>query len=455
MVLPSVLACTLPALSTEEYGQFRTQAEIIPEWTSHRQWNYVHSPSQGYYWHLPNASSERTCYLNAPSEKCKYLLLDTSNAVTGNEAPPSNSVPINTIRLTATILRISQPPRMAAPPAAPVPTDLTAYLNSQLDTYLVRHIYALQPTHKLQAALASGSCIQVLYTGTTDGNYGWNVSADGRPQQNGHGIAYGQPMSSFCAGAYGLLSALTFLQHYAEFFQTQVPPEICLILASDQHKIANRIIHHRQRTISRPRYFIDADHDIVMELVHHLDSSPHFIVQQWSIRPYRPQQKKTTPDDDSLATTNQLANRMTAQHRHHSPQQMPPLPACPAYLVQNNRLITSNERQLLSTAISQKALLNYLQHRRKWTSRTMQKVNLEAFQAARKRCPPHRAQFVTRFIHGHLPTRARCYITGSASTDHCPLCQKLETQDHLSLCPQQQQWRADFLTQLTQHLIAT
>jgi hypothetical protein len=26
-----------------------------------------------------------------------------------------------------------------------------------------------------------------------------------------------------------------------------------------------------------------------MELVHHLDSSPNFIVQQHSIRPYRPQ----------------------------------------------------------------------------------------------------------------------------------------------------------------------
>jgi hypothetical protein len=65
------------------------------------------------------------------------------------------------------------------------------------------------------------------------------------------------------------------------------------------------------------------------------------------------------------------------------------------------------------------------------------------------------ARFVTRFVHGHLPTRARCYITGSASTDHCPLCNQLETQDHLFLCPQQHQWRADFLDQLTQHLIAT
>jgi hypothetical protein len=192
---------------------------------------------------------------------------------------------------------------------------------------------------------------------------GWTVSAGGRAQQNGHGIAYGHPMSSFRAGAYGLLSALSFLRQYAEFFQIQVPPETRLTLASDQRMIANRIIRHRQRTISRPRYFIDADHNIVMELVHHLDSSPHFIVQQRSIRPYRPQRKKTTPDDDALAIANQLANRVTAQRPHNIPRQMTPLPACPAYLVQNNRLITSNERQLLSTAISWKALLDYLQCR--------------------------------------------------------------------------------------------
>jgi hypothetical protein len=178
---------------------------------------------------------------------------------------------------------------MAALPAALAPTNLTAYLLSQPDAYLVQHVYALQPTHELQAALASGTCIQVLYTGTTDGNYGWTVSADGRPQHNGHGIAYGHPMSSFRTGAYGLLSAFTFLRHYVEFFQIQVPPETRIILASNQRKIANRIIRHRQRTISRPRYFIDADHDIIMELVHCLDSSLHFIVQQRSIRPYHPQ----------------------------------------------------------------------------------------------------------------------------------------------------------------------
>jgi hypothetical protein len=134
---------------------------------------------------------------------------------------------------------------------------------------------------------------------------------------------------------------------------------------------------------------------------------------------------------------------------------MPPLPACPAYLIQNNQLITSNERQLLSTAISRKALLDYLQRRHKWTPHTMQKVNLEAFQAARKRCQPHMARFVARFVHGHLPTRYRCCIMGSAPTDQCPLCNQLETQDHLFLCPQQHQWRADFLEQLSQHLIAT
>jgi hypothetical protein len=65
------------------------------------------------------------------------------------------------------------------------------------------------------------------------------------------------------------------------------------------------------------------------------------------------------------------------------------------------------------------------------------------------------ARFVNRFIHGHLPTRYHCCSMGSASTDHCPLCQQLETQDHLYLCPQQHQWRADFLDQLTQHLTAT
>jgi hypothetical protein len=226
----------------------------LPGWTSHRRWNYVYSPSQDYYWYRPKANSDCT--------KRKYLLLDKSNAVTG------------AVHLTTMTLRISPPPRMAALPAIPAPSDLTGYLHSRPDASIVRIVYALQPTHELQAALASGSGIHVLYTGTTDRTYGWTVSADGRPQQKGHSIAYGH--SSFRTGAYGLLSALTFLSHYAEFFQVQFPSATSLILASDQRKIANRIIPHRQCTISCHRYFSDANHDIVMELVHRLDSSPNF-----------------------------------------------------------------------------------------------------------------------------------------------------------------------------------
>jgi hypothetical protein len=65
----------------------------LPDWTSYRHWNYVYSPSQGYHWYQPNASSDWTCYLNAPSEKRKYLLLDPSNAVTGNKAPRPTPFP--------------------------------------------------------------------------------------------------------------------------------------------------------------------------------------------------------------------------------------------------------------------------------------------------------------------------------------------------------------------------
>jgi hypothetical protein len=61
--------------------------------------------------------------------------------------------------------------------------------------------------------------------GTTEGTYNWTLSADGQTQQNDHSLTYGHPMSSFRAGAYGLLSALTFLSHYVEFFQIQVSQE--------------------------------------------------------------------------------------------------------------------------------------------------------------------------------------------------------------------------------------
>jgi hypothetical protein len=74
-------------------------------------------------------------------------------------------------------LHILSPPRMTALQAIPTPSNLTGYLHSRPEAYLVQNIYALQPTHRLQAALDSGSCIQVLYTGTTDGTYGWTLSA--------------------------------------------------------------------------------------------------------------------------------------------------------------------------------------------------------------------------------------------------------------------------------------
>jgi hypothetical protein len=74
--------------------------------------------------------------------------------ITGTEAPPSDSVPVNAIRLKAQTLCILPPLRMAATSTNHTPTNLTEYLTSQPDAYLVPNVYTLQPMHELQATLA-------------------------------------------------------------------------------------------------------------------------------------------------------------------------------------------------------------------------------------------------------------------------------------------------------------
>jgi hypothetical protein len=124
---------------------------------------------------------------------------------------------------------------------------------------------------------------------------------------------------------------------------------------------------------------------------------------------------------------------------------------CKGYLLSNEKYQSGNENCTLSEAIPRQRIKQYMQERHKWDKETFDKVNLDAYAAAR-RSNQRLERFSSRFAHGWLPTRTRMRIIGTAGNDECIWCHDTETQDHLFQCPHQSAWRAEFIERLDKYL---
>jgi hypothetical protein len=124
---------------------------------------------------------------------------------------------------------------------------------------------------------------------------------------------------------------------------------------------------------------------------------------------------------------------------------------CKGYQLSNEKYQSGNENRTLSEAIPRQRIKQYMQERHKWDKETFDKVNLDAYAAAR-RSNRRLERFSSRFAHGWLPTRKRMRIIGTAGNDECIWCHDTETQDHLFQCPHQSAWRDEFIERLDKYL---
>jgi hypothetical protein len=74
------------------------------------------------------------------------------------------------------------------------------------------------------------------------------------------------------------------------------------------------------------------------------------------------------------------------------------------YLLSNEKYQSGDENRTLSEAIRHQQIKQYMQERHKWDKETFDKVNLDAYTAAR-RSNRRLERFSSRFAHGWLPTR--------------------------------------------------
>jgi hypothetical protein len=133
-----------------------------------------------------------------------------------------------------------------------------------------------------------------------------------------------------------------------------------------------------------------------------------------------------------------LANLQLDQFgTYDEPLQSIPFPSCKGYLLSNGKHQSGDKTRTLRETIPRQQIKQYMQERHDWDKETFNKVNLDAYAAAR-RSNRRLERFSTRFAHNrdsrHLVPR-HGYLRSPLSM------------------PPPQSWRGEFLERLEKHLM--
>ena len=168
-------------------------------------------------------------------------------------------------------------------------------------------------------------------------------------------------------------------------------------------------------------------------------------------------QDKHTPFESLSrpAQLNVIADALATRARHtsHSDDQLSTVafPSCPAYLLNEGQIQSSQEMQPLRWKWSDFNLEDYYKGRLQMPKSVLRRINWQAYRISRRRLSPAEQTFATKILTRWLPTGKRIEKYGATATA-CHRCGDDETVDHLFQCPANKKWANDFLTRLEKFL---
>jgi len=240
------------------------------------------------------------------------------------------------------------------------------------------------------------------------------------------------------AEAYGVLTALSFLQHYIQHFPTTYhsPPRI--YVCCDNQGMITCINNHHEQPLNPNHTLFDqygvfhvihsTTHDLAPLQIRYIHVHGHQDTRTKN-KPL-PLEAKLNIECDKAAT--KLHTTLTAdQYPNHHPF----IPSAHPYLTIQGNHIIHHVKQQLCDAYTTHPYTEYLIKKYKWTPQIPNTIAWHALHIAIDRFKASEQQIIQKFIHGWLPLQTRPQVTSTSTDKLCPSCKHLpEDMQHFLSC---------------------
>jgi len=269
----------------------------------------------------------------------------------------------------------------------------------------------------------------------------WSLHGDVTLWQ-GEGIVPGNCDDTYSgrSEAFGVLTALLFLQHYLKQFpltQSTTPSQL-MVYCDNGGTITNATAHSRQTQLF-PNQTISDDYDVYHEIGQVVGSLPQFLIVFVHVKRHQNRKKSKQP----LSLPAQLniecderATRFISHARRTRQYDNPALPNAYPHLRIHGRVIVRELSQALRHAAQTPDYRDYLKEKFNWKDKDCNDVNWTALKYALQKLSPSDITRAHKFLHNWLPLKGAPHISSPNASKTCPQCRREDkTIWHFWECP--------------------
>ena len=271
--------------------------------------------------------------------------------------------------------------------------------------------------------------------------YGWTISNPKTKKvlATGSGCGFGRG-SSLRAEAYGMLSALVFLEAVCGFTARSTP--LSVQCSADNEELINRCNSHKEYKDPYPNATMKGEFDVT-EMIHLMATCGLFIIVFEWVASHQDRERSFDKLSD-VEQKNVLADQLAGEYNDVNGAFRPLasiLPSCPATLSLRGVSVTSDYKKHLIHAYTEPAYCAYLMKRFKWSEYTLTSIAWKCFRLATMRIS--RTAVLTKLCNDLFPTSMRLQRQGYYGTSRCITCKYKETFDHIIRCKSaaREEWR--------------
>ena len=444
--------------------------------TSLGSWNHP-SPQLRRQWKYNWDPTTRSLFIHTPTTITKYsrqangrlIPIPTSDTL----SLPISCFPVDCTGTRGSIQRRPNKPglRRQPTPRTTKPRNFQKFLRSQPQWIrrLLPKLELTMPYKMIADAMrknpSSGACDgSVLHE---QGTFGWALEIPALPDEprciaTCRGPAYGIPMDSYRAEAYGMLSLTVFLQLIRQYFN--LPPQPTKIFC-DNEALVKTIKKLTKRL--RPAFANDTlvpSWDVI-QAIHRITATLTWIGEDGVTKPLFTFQHVKGHQDDKTphhllspeAKLNCRADELADQFQNESNHKHIPAPMIDGvhcHLCIHNSTVGSRHRTRIRDVRRHRKLKQYIQTKTGMDNATFQSVDWKSHENAVRNFKHGPHKFLVKFLHRQLPVGTRVSRYDPIKyTSACPSCNHPEEDfHHFMQCPDPERikWQSTLCTKLRQ-----
>ena len=461
------------ALRLSSYNVYSTHLPLLQPlgpWSTHfsddRQWFWFYSPDSQSLLRFDRLANSFQVHPATPTlnrltsdidpESCRYSLPPdaipcdvrtdhTKDLVYLNirfpYAPPETTA---NIRLPCPYTDPTLPTNTLPPQQTPRPPPVWQAYRSQLPKWEAD----LLPTHLDQSVVqfildahhhrATIFHVSDGSSANNHGTFGWTFGPNNNVTMRHAGLAYGSPMDSYLAEAYGLLSSSCFWFRATKFTLHRTHPHFRLKFYCDNKSLVHKINGFLEYQDGSFRRSLIPNYDVVFMTACVLQSLPSKMRTLHHVKGHQDTLQPTA----SLswpAQLNVIADRLAGNFLLNSlpSANTPFLPSAQIHLRDSDQHIVIKRWNLhLRSEFHRTSYERWLMRQFHWTNSILRTVDFEGLSFTIRTLPTHLQRFVLKWINQNLPVRRRVHRTDKLIPPTCRCCPTtIECDVHLLQCP--------------------